>query len=569
MMNMLMVTIISGFAMKMVGSLDKVFEMLGDAFKYIHKKTIKWWRGPINYVVIERLFDNSPDDVNNKIIIDSLLYGYDKGRNFKIENTSLEERYENEFDREKSRKLVIRKDETFTEEGITVTMDTATKTETVKTGGNEAVEKEAPYKEIMTLSSAHSIDTIAAYVERKKDEYIDITCSQTNTLSVYPPAEYDSEYIRHNKVAFGSKKEFDSWFVPEKEELLKLVDDFENGMGAFAIPSTQKKLIILLHGDPGCGKSSFIKVLANRLQRHIFPASLDKFADSTSFLRFFYSQSVYNDDDETWDYVPFKKRLVVLEEIDTAGSMVMDREKLRDAKKNGNNKWLNNFSFYNDYSKKKKKIGVQNEKTKQRVERRQTELKVEFRKERKELQKELKEHLEEEIITVDEMVQDLEIFDQKVKCSLAGVVNDYENYDYDSYDEEVPAKDDDELFADSLKSKNGIHLGDILNVFDGITELKDFVCVITTNHYDVLDPALVRPGRVTYEIELKKMRTAEIVKMLEYFYITHNCHDEKMPDNEKRVFIKAIAEKWDNEYKPSKIETICLRSTLESLFNDL
>ena len=105
--------------------------------------------------------------------------------------------------------------------------------------------------------------------------------------------------------------------------------------------------------------------------------------------------------------------------------------------------------------------------------------------------------------------------------------------------------------------------------FHGITELKDFVCVITTNHYDVLDPALVRPGRITYEIELKKMRTPEIVQMLEYFFITHNCHGEKMPDNEKRILIKAIAEKWDNQYKPSKIETICVRSTLESLFESL
>jgi hypothetical protein len=233
MMNMMMVTIISGFAMKMVGSLDKIFEMLGNAFKFIQKKTIKWWRGPINYVIIERLFNNSPDDVNNKILIDALLYGHDKGRNFKIENTSLEERYENEFDRENSRKLVIRKDETFTEDGITVTRETSTKTETVKNEGKEAVEKESPDKEIMTLSSSHSIDEIAEYIEKKKEAYIELTCSQTNTLSVYPPARYGGEYIVHNKVPFGSKKEFDSWFVPEKEELLKLVDDFENDTGVF------------------------------------------------------------------------------------------------------------------------------------------------------------------------------------------------------------------------------------------------------------------------------------------------------------------------------------------------
>lgn len=49
-----------------------------------------------------------------------------------------------------------------------------------------------------------------------------------------------------------------------------------------------------------------------------------------------------------------------------------------------------------------------------------------------------------------------------------------------------------------------ITLDDILNLWDGIRETPGRILVISSNHYDKLDPALVRPGRIDITLEMKK-----------------------------------------------------------------
>ena len=56
-----------------------------------------------------------------------------------------------------------------------------------------------------------------------------------------------------------------------------------------------------------------------------------------------------------------------------------------------------------------------------------------------------------------------------------------------------------------VKDKNAepITLDDILNLWDGIRETPGRLMIITSNHYDKLDPALIRPGRIDITLELK------------------------------------------------------------------
>jgi hypothetical protein len=48
-----------------------------------------------------------------------------------------------------------------------------------------------------------------------------------------------------------------------------------------------------------------------------------------------------------------------------------------------------------------------------------------------------------------------------------------------------------------------ITLDDILNLWDGIRETPGRILVISSNHYDKLDSALIRPGRIDITHELK------------------------------------------------------------------
>jgi SpoVK/Ycf46/Vps4 family AAA+-type ATPase len=53
-----------------------------------------------------------------------------------------------------------------------------------------------------------------------------------------------------------------------------------------------------------------------------------------------------------------------------------------------------------------------------------------------------------------------------------------------------------------IKIEDPITLDDILNLWDGIRETPGRILIISSNHYDKLDPALKRPGRIDITLEL-------------------------------------------------------------------
>lgn len=56
-------------------------------------------------------------------------------------------------------------------------------------------------------------------------------------------------------------------------------------------------------------------------------------------------------------------------------------------------------------------------------------------------------------------------------------------------------------------------LSDILEVLDGIIDMPGRVIILTTNHHEKLDPALMRPGRIDHVIEFKNMTRQNIRDM--------------------------------------------------------
>ena len=63
-----------------------------------------------------------------------------------------------------------------------------------------------------------------------------------------------------------------------------------------------------------------------------------------------------------------------------------------------------------------------------------------------------------------------------------------------------------------------ITLDDILNIWDGIQETPGRIMIISSNHYDKLDPALVRPGRIDITLEMKNASHEVIAQMFQKYY---------------------------------------------------
>merc|ERR1719473_288930 len=75
--------------------------------------------------------------------------------------------------------------------------------------------------------------------------------------------------------------------------------------------------------------------------------------------------------------------------------------------------------------------------------------------------------------------------------------------------------------------KDKLNLAGLLNVLDGVVDTPERLVVMTTNHPDMLDPALVRPGRIDQKLLLGYMKWHNVLDMIKhYFQVGDNGVDE-------------------------------------------
>lgn len=77
------------------------------------------------------------------------------------------------------------------------------------------------------------------------------------------------------------------------------------------------------------------------------------------------------------------------------------------------------------------------------------------------------------------------------------------------FEEESDDDDDNEIKKNKIK-KQKMTLGALLNELDGITSRHGQITIMTTNRKEILDPALIRPGRIDFTMELCKATREEI-----------------------------------------------------------
>merc|ERR1719473_2604080 len=72
--------------------------------------------------------------------------------------------------------------------------------------------------------------------------------------------------------------------------------------------------------------------------------------------------------------------------------------------------------------------------------------------------------------------------------------------------------------ASSSTNKDKLNLSGLLNVSDGVVDTPERILIMTTNHPEQLDPALIRPGRVDKKILLGYMNPHNVTGMIEHYF---------------------------------------------------
>ena len=159
------------------------------------------------------------------------------------------------------------------------------------------------YKKNLTLSYSNNNRYLYTYLDNYKDKY---------SYSMYELYNY---------------KKLDNIFIPNKDILKNLIDDFQFGRGRYAIDGIKKQLGLLLYGPPGTGKTSLIKSLSYYLNRHIVSVPLSKIKTNGELIKIFFDKQFYIEKDvnchiHTYDY---NKLIFIIEDIDAVSDLVKDR----------------------------------------------------------------------------------------------------------------------------------------------------------------------------------------------------------------------------------------------------
>lgn len=180
------------------------------------------------------------------------------------------------------------------------------------------------YSEVETLTNIQEfVDNCKKeYDKFIKDQMLDqqylITIENSKSTNT---KENDVSNLKITKEPWSSNVTFDSRFFPSKEKNLETIEHFIRNKQWYKDRGLNHTLGILLSGDPGCGKTSFIKALLNQTGRHCIEVKLSEDFNCSEL-----KDIVFNEEIDDDIIIPQDRRIIVFEDIDAMGSIVKDRD---------------------------------------------------------------------------------------------------------------------------------------------------------------------------------------------------------------------------------------------------
>ena len=208
--------------------------------------------------------------------------------------------------------------------------------------GNEKNPVKAEEFQITLYSETLNADELRAVLESWVTEYqskLNKNNDKHLKFFLYSPSgdvtdDYYDPTRHYSEFKFESGKTFSNVFYPEKTDIVQRLDFFTKNKAWYKQRGIPYTMGFLFYGDPGCGKTSTIKAIANHTQRHIVSVPLNKIKTAKELLNVFYNTNINYKD------IPLEKRLYVLEDIDAADlkdtvGERSEKEKNKDEEDNG------------------------------------------------------------------------------------------------------------------------------------------------------------------------------------------------------------------------------------------
>lgn len=183
----------------------------------------------------------------------------------------------------------------------------------------------------------HDITWLHKFVEQSMDTFEQEKRNKLGSETYYfDHMTVSSSTVQHpigsrsclfTKSKFTSNRTLSNVYLAQIDDLRSRVEFFMKRRDWYDSKGIPHTLGIVMYGEPGCGKTSTIKAIANETKRHIFNIQLSEIKSKEMLKDLFYNDQVFvlhEGKRETLN-IPLKQRLYVIEDIDAMDSVVLKR----------------------------------------------------------------------------------------------------------------------------------------------------------------------------------------------------------------------------------------------------
>lgn len=491
-------------------------------------------------------------------------------------------------------------------------------------------------------------NSIDDFLQKAYDWYLDeLRKLEDNSRHYYELQQINGEdeggSANYKRFKLADEKTFESLFFKSKDAMLKIVKNFTEKTGKYAIKGYPHKLGLLLHGPPGTGKTSLIKALAHHTGRSIVNVPLAKIATNAELQSVFFDSRYYIQGESVPVRLGYKDVIFVLEDVDAASNVV----KRRDGKKTADIMQVENIemppaksiwrmlleSSDDDCQELVKELMEKSDRLKRAAT--NSDVLKSLASGMADLpglslvgssDEALRKIGEEAIEVADSAMNGKDTVDRflcmhvkplKALLEAGGEVDaalvdellsipgsreslsrreqsrevSYEYADTDQALPEVfvkggvphhsgtaePAVDSvlDSVMGpwgasegksgsgtadkpkkwSGLAKKDALNLTGLLNVLDGVVDTPGRMLIMTTNHPEMLDPALIRPGRIDKKVLLGYMQAPDIIQMLEHYFQAELSNNQRIRVHEA-IHGNPVAHRPALNLTPAQVEQL-------------